>query len=78
LTVLAEAMRPRLVLKPRWLSGADDDEPPTAPLCELVWDPDWKSLGAHLSNVIEQTPAGDTRLGLILENALLEGCDNLK
>lgn len=78
LTVLAEAMRPRLVLKPGWLSGADDDEPPTAPLCELVWDPDWKSLGAHLSNVIEQTPAGDPRLGLILENALLECCDILK
>ena len=78
LAVLAEAMRPRLVLKPRWASSADDDGIPAAPLCELVWDPDRESLGAHLSKAVEQAPAGDLRLGLALENALLECCEIVK
>jgi hypothetical protein len=78
LAVLAEAMRPRLVLKPWWSSGADDDGIPVAPSCELVWDPDRESLGAYLSKAVEQAPAGDPRLGLILENALLECCEIVK
>lgn len=35
-------------------------------------------MGAHLSKAIEQAPAGDPRLGLILENALLECCEIVK
>jgi len=78
LAVLAEAMRPRLSLNRRWPSGVDDDGIPAEPLCELAWDLDRESLGAHLSKAIEQAPAGDPRLGLILENALLECCEIVK
>lgn len=78
LAVLAEAMRPRLSLNRRWPSGVDDDGIPAEPLCELAWDLDRESLGAHLSKAIKQAPAGDPRLGLILENALLECCEIVK
>lgn len=78
LAVLAEAMRPRLSLNRRWPSGVDDDGIPAEPLCELAWDLDRESLGAHLSKAVEQAPAGDPRLGLILENALLECCELVK
>lgn len=78
LAVLAEAMRPRLVLKPWWSFGVDDDGIPAAPSCELAWDLDRESLGAHLSKAVEQAPTGDPRLGLILENALLECCEIVK
>jgi len=78
LAVLAEAMRPRLVLNRWWSSGADNDGIPAAPSCELVWDLERESLGAHLSKAVEQAPAGDPRLGLILENALLECCEIVK
>lgn len=78
LAVLAEAMRPRLSLNRRWPSSVDDDGIPAEPLCELAWDLDRESLGAHLSKAVEQAPAGDPRLGLILENALLECCEIVK
>lgn len=78
LAVLAEAMNPRLVLNRRWSSSAGNDEIPAVPFYELAWDLDRESLAAHLSKAIEQAPTGDTRLGLILESALLECCEIVK
>ena len=72
LVVLSEAMRPRLILKQRWSSPTSDNEIPGAPSCDLAWDLDQESLRAHLSKAVEQTPAGDPRLGLALESALVE------
>ena len=71
LMVLAEMMRPRLVLKQSW-SLIDDRELPGLPFCDLDWDVDKESLRTHLLAAVEQSPPADAQLGLILENALMQ------
>lgn len=73
---LRSALRPYLKLKPRWFLG--DADPATAlPNAEIEWTVEENALTPHLLQAITDAPAGDSRLGGVLEESLMAAYDLL-
>lgn len=68
LALIRVALRPFLVLKPRWRIGAD--EPTALPQAEPAWHADDDVLTRHVLKLVENRPPGDPALGALLEDAL--------
>ncbi|GLI27527.1 hypothetical protein ARHIZOSPH14_17690 [Agromyces rhizosphaerae] len=75
-SVLRFAIRPFLVLKPRWF--LEEPETPTAvPDADVSWHGDEYALTPHLSAAVQAARPGDQSLGLALEEALTAAYDLL-
>ncbi|MGH2614366.1 MAG: SIR2 family protein, partial [Thermomicrobiales bacterium] len=68
LALLRPALRPFLVLKPRWALGRDN--PLALPHAEATWHAADEVLTRHVLKLVEDRPAGDPALGTLLEDAL--------
>lgn len=67
--VLGAVLRPYLKLKARWF--VEDEERPTAiPDAEVTWNGNEVLLTAHVLKAVDAAPAGDRRLGSLLEGSV--------
>lgn len=68
LALVRVALRPFLVLKPRWTLSGDD--PTTPPQAEAAWHASDDVLARHVLKLVEDRVPGDPALGAVLEDAL--------
>ncbi|MGH1522730.1 SIR2 family protein [Leifsonia sp. L25] len=77
ISVIRACLRPYLQLKRRWFLD-DSDHPLALPDADVEWATDEHSLTAHIIKLVDNSPHGDSLVGVMLEDALASAYDLLE